>query len=49
MGGAQVHTEAALTLEGDDVGRDVGQLQQDAGQNGVKHVEAVLGVSRLLE
>ncbi|KAB1251881.1 hypothetical protein Cadr_000030923 [Camelus dromedarius] len=31
-GGAQVHPEAPLTLEGDDVGGDVGQLQQHAGQ-----------------
>lgn len=40
---------AALTLEGDDVGRDVGQLQQDARQGGVKHVQAMLGVSGLLQ
>lgn len=41
--------EAALTLEGDDVGRDVSQLQQDARQGGVKHVQAMLGVPGLLQ
>lgn len=49
MGGAQDCTQAALTLEGHDVGGDVGQLQQDAGQGGVKHVQAVLAVSGLLQ
>ena len=49
MGGAQACTKAALTLEGHDVGRDVGQLQQDTGQGGVKHVQAVLAVSGLLQ
>lgn len=42
-------TQAVLTLEGNDVGRDIGQLQQDAGQSGVKHVQAVLGVSGFLQ
>lgn len=45
--GARART--TLTIEGDDVGRDVGQLQKDAGQGGVEHVQTVLGDSGLLE
>lgn len=40
---------ATLTLEGNDVGRDVGQLEQDPRQGGMKQVQAVLGVPGLLE
>ncbi len=47
-GGAQVYPEAPLTLEGDDVGGDVGQLQQHARQCGVEHVQVVRGSPWLL-
>lgn len=38
-----------LTIKGHDVGRHVGELQQDSGQGGVEHVQAVLHVLGVLK
>lgn len=37
-----------LTIKGHDVGRHVGQLQQDARQGRVEHIQAVLHVLGIL-